>query len=43
MKEVPDFTFTAASSQFYVLIEENDPEMLQEIRERVDEGRWGLA
>ncbi len=43
MEEDPKFTFTAASSQFYVWIEENDPAMLREIRRRVEEGRWGLA
>ncbi len=43
MKEHPELTFTAATSQFYVWIEENDPEMLEEIRQRVEEGRWSLA
>jgi hypothetical protein len=43
MQEHPELTFTAASSQFYVWIEENDPEMLQENRRRVKEGRWSLA
>ena len=42
MQEEPEFTFTAASSQFYVWIEENDPEMLQEIRSasKRDAGGW---
>ena len=43
MKENPEFTFTAAESVFYRWVEENDPEMLREIRQRVEEGRWGLA
>jgi len=43
MKETPDFTFTASSAQFYQWIAENDPAMLDEIRKRVDEGRWNIA
>jgi alpha-mannosidase len=43
MKETTDFTFTATSAQFYQWISDNDPEMLAEIRKRVDEGRWNIA
>lgn len=43
MKETPDFKFTASSAQFYEWVAENDPNMLAEIRKRVEEGRWGLA
>ncbi|MCJ7449438.1 MAG: hypothetical protein MUO72_17315 [Bacteroidales bacterium] len=43
MKETPDFTFTASSAQFYKWIAENDPSMLEEIRKRVDEGRWNIV
>lgn len=43
MKEFPDFVFTSSSAQFYRWIEENDPAMFQEIRERVQEGRWVLC
>lgn len=43
MKETPDFVFTASSSQFYRWVEQNDPAMLEEIRQRVREGRWVLA
>ena len=42
MKEEPDFKFTASSAQFYVWVAENDPNMLKEIRKRVDEGRWSI-
>lgn len=43
MKEHPAFTFTASSAAFYAWIEENDPEMFEEIRMRVDEGRWEIV
>jgi alpha-mannosidase len=36
MNETPDFTFTASSAQFYQWVSENDPDMLLEIRKRVD-------
>ncbi len=43
MKEFPDFVFTASSACYYKWIEEDEPEMFAEIRERVREGRWALA
>ena len=43
MKEYPDFTFTASSAQFYKWVAEADPAMLEEIRKRVEEGRWDLV
>ena len=43
MNETPDFAFTASSAQFYQWISENDPKMLEEIRKRVDEGRWNIV
>ena len=43
MKENPDFTFTASSAQFYEWVAETDPQMLQEIRQRVKEGRWSIV
>jgi alpha-mannosidase len=43
MTETPDFTFTASSAQFYQWVSENDPPMLEEIRKRVDEGRWNIV
>ncbi|MDR0353551.1 MAG: hypothetical protein LBI02_09490, partial [Opitutaceae bacterium] len=43
MNEAPDFCFTASSSLFYEWVAQNDPVMLDEIRKRVDEGRWGLV
>ncbi|NSW95658.1 MAG: alpha-mannosidase, partial [Bacteroidales bacterium] len=43
MKETPDFTFTASSAQFYQWVAENDPEMLSEIKQMVEQGRWNIA
>src|SRR5579875_1379571 len=40
MNETPGFTFTASSAQFYEWVSETDPQMLSEIRKRVQEGRW---
>jgi alpha-mannosidase len=43
MKDNPDFTFTASSAQFYEWVAETDPKMMEEIRQRVAEGRWGVV
>ncbi len=43
MNECEDFVFTAAGASYYQWIEENEPEMLEEIRRRVKEGRWVIA
>ncbi|MDR3262314.1 MAG: glycosyl hydrolase-related protein [Tannerella sp.] len=43
MKETPDLVFTASSALFYQWVAENDPDMLVEIRQRVDEGRWNIV
>jgi len=43
LKENPQVTMTASSSQFYEWVAESDPAMLAEIRERVKEGRWDLV
>jgi alpha-mannosidase len=43
MKETPEFCFIGSSAQFYAWVSENDPEMLEEIRKRVDEGRWNIV
>lgn len=40
MKEYDDFMFVASSAAFYEWIEKNDPEMFEEIKKRVEEGRW---
>ena len=43
MKEFDDFTFTAACSAYYRWVEQTDPEMFREIRQRVAEGRWNVV
>lgn len=43
MNEFPDFKFTCAGSMYYEWIENNDPEMFEEIRARIKEGRWCVA
>lgn len=43
MNETPDFAFISSSAQFYHWVAENDPEMLAQIKKRVDEGRWNFV
>lgn len=43
MRESPDFVFTGSSAAFYAMLEQVDPGLLDEIRERVAEGRWEIA
>ena len=43
MKEYEEFVFTGSSAAFYEWVEENDPAMFAEIRERVKEGRWVIV
>lgn len=43
MKEYPDYKFAGGSAQFYEWVEQNDPAMLDEIRQRVNEGRWEIV
>ncbi len=43
LKEDPQLTMTTSSSQFYEWIEATDPEMLNEIRQQVNAGRWDLV
>lgn len=43
MREFPAYVFTASSASYYKWIEESEPEMFEEIKQRVDEGRWIIA
>jgi alpha-mannosidase len=43
MNEYPEFLFTADSAAYYAWVEEIDPDMFEEIRRRVDEGRWEIV
>jgi alpha-mannosidase len=40
MKEYPDFKFVCSSASVYQWIEDFDPAMFEEIKERIREGRW---
>ncbi len=43
MDETPDFAFVASSAQFYEWVAENDPDMIKQIKKRIDEGRWNIV
>lgn len=43
MKEYDDFVFTSSSAANYEWIENNEPEMFEEIKERVKQGRWEIV
>jgi alpha-mannosidase len=43
MREYPEFIFTCDSVAYYEWISEIDPEMFEEIRARVAEGRWEIV
>lgn len=43
MEEFPDFTFAQSQASVYRIVEQYDPDMLNEIRRRVAEGRWELS
>jgi len=43
MKEFPDFKFTSACAAYYEWIRDSDPDMFEEIRQRVSEGRWSIT
>ena len=43
LSESEDFTFVSSSAVFYTWVERHDPEMFEEIRRRVAEGRWEIV
>jgi alpha-mannosidase len=43
MNQYPDFTFNQSSAQAYSWLQEDDPDLLEEIKERVEEGRWEVV
>ena len=43
LREFDDFVFTCACACYYRWVEESDPEMFEEIRARVREGRWAVV
>lgn len=43
MKDFDDFKFTSACAGYYEWVEKVDPDMFEEIRQRVAEGRWSIV
>ena len=43
MNEFPGYIFTSACTSYYKWIKLNEPEMFEEIRQRVEEGRWAVV
>ncbi len=43
MHEYPDFAFSASSARAYEWMEEKYPQLFEEIRQRVKEGRWEIV
>ena len=43
MKETADFKYTSACAVYYQWVEKTDPEMFEEIKARVKEGRWNIV
>ncbi len=43
MNEYPDFTFSQSQASVYEITAKYDPEMLEEIRGRIREGRWEVT
>ena len=43
MNEYPDFHFSQSQASVYKIVEEYCPEMLEEIKNRVKEGRWEVT
>lgn len=43
MKAHPQFTFAQSQASTYAIVEEFEPEMLDEIRARIAEGRWEVT
>ena len=43
MNETPDFIFSRSSAAAYLWLEEDAPEMFEEVRRRIAEGRWEVV
>ena len=43
MDEYKDFTYSQSQASVYKIIEETDPDMLNEIKARIHEGRWEIS
>lgn len=43
MDQYPDFCFSQSQASVYKIVEEYDPAMMEEIKARIDEGRWEVT
>ena len=43
MDEYPDFCFSQSQTSVYKIVEDYDPDMMQEIKQRIKEGRWEIT
>ncbi|NLV73250.1 MAG: alpha-mannosidase [Chloroflexi bacterium] len=43
MQRYPEFRFSQSQASVYIAIQERHPELLPQIRQRVDEGRWDVT
>ena len=43
MQQYPDFHFSQSQASVYKMVEEYDPELMAEIKERIAEGRWEVT
>ncbi len=43
MNEYPGFTFSQSQASVYKIVEEQDPDMMAEIQQRIREGRWEVT
>ncbi|MBK5262190.1 MAG: hypothetical protein JJE17_06425, partial [Peptostreptococcaceae bacterium] len=43
MEEYPEFTYAQSQASTYYIVEKFEPEMIEEIRKRVHEGRWEVT
>lgn len=43
MQEFPDFTFSQSQASIYAIVEQFEPEMLEEIRGRIACGQWEVT
>lgn len=43
MDEYPDFCFSQSQASVYKIVEDFEPEMMERIKARIDEGRWEIT
>lgn len=43
MEQYPEFTFSQSQASVYKMVEEYDPDMMEEIKGRIREGRWEIT